>query len=70
MANPIIVGRQEDLNTKELFNLMKDVMRLDQTISLTTVIRNGTLKNSPGIILRQGLLDIWTPLFIFTFFLF
>ena len=52
MTNPIIVGRQSDLKTKELFNLMKDVMSVDQTISLTTTIRNGSLQKSPGIMLR------------------
>ena len=52
MTNPIIVGRQSDLKTKELFNLMKDIMSVDQTISLTTSIRNGSLQKSPGIILR------------------
>ena len=52
MTNPIIVGRQSDLKTKELFKLMKDVMSVDQTISLTTTIRNGSLQKSPGIILR------------------
>ena len=31
MTNPIIVGRQSDLKTKELFNLMKDIMSVDQT---------------------------------------
>ena len=52
MRNPIIVGRQSDLKTKELFNLMKDIMRVDQTISLTTTIRNSSLQKSPGIMLR------------------
>ena len=52
MTNPIIIGRQSDLKTKELFNLMKDVMSVDQTISLTTTIRNGSLQKSPGIMLR------------------
>ena len=51
MTNPIIIGRQSDLKTKELFNLMKDVMSVDQTISLTTTIRNDSLQNSPGIML-------------------
>ena len=53
MTNPIIIGRQSDLKTKELFNLMKDVMSVDQTISLTTTLRNGSLQTSPGIMLRQ-----------------
>ena len=52
MTNPIIIGRQSDLKTKELFNLMKDVMSIDQTISLTTTIRNSSLQKSPGIMLR------------------
>ena len=50
MKNPVIVGTTDDFKSRELFVLMKDVMRLNQTICLTTSFKNNTLPDSPGII--------------------
>ena len=40
MSNPVIVGKDSDLKTREMFQLMKNVMRLGQTITLTTSLTN------------------------------
>ena len=50
MKNPVIVGTTDDFKSRELFVLMKDFMRLNQTICLTTSFKNNTLQDSPGII--------------------
>ena len=49
MSNPVIIGENSKLKNKEMFHLMKDVMKLNQTICLTTNIRNTNLLKSPGI---------------------
>ena len=49
MSNPVIVGENRKLKNKEMFHLMKDVMKLNQNICLTTNIRNTILLKSPGI---------------------
>ena len=53
MTNPIIIGKINDLRTKEMFTLMKKVMELDQTICLSTSIRNNSLQTSPGIVIQS-----------------
>ena len=53
MKNPVIVGRNDDLKNVELFNLMKDLMKHNQSICITTRFGNDTLQNSPGIIFRS-----------------
>ena len=52
MKNPIIVGNKIDLKNKEMFDLMKKVMKLNQSISLMDRIRNGSLQQTPGIIMN------------------
>ena len=52
MKNPIIVGSKIDLKNKEMFDLMKKVMKLNQSISLIDRIRNGSLQQTPGIIMN------------------
>ena len=52
MTNPVIIGKINDLRTKEMFNLMKNVMKLNQTICLSTSIRNNSLQLSPGIVIQ------------------
>ena len=49
MSNPVIIGEKSTLKNKKMFHLMKDVMKLNQTICLTTNIRNTSLLKSPGI---------------------
>ena len=49
MSNPVIMGKESKLRSKEMFHLMKDVIKLNQTICLTTNIRNISLLKSPGI---------------------
>ena len=53
MSNPVIVGEKSKLRSKEMFHLMKDVMKLNQTIFLTTNIRNISLLKSPGIAIES-----------------
>ena len=52
MSNPVIVGKKSNFRNPEMFHLMKDVMKLNQTICLTYNIRNISLLNSPGIIIE------------------
>ena len=52
MKNPIIVGSKIDLKNKEMFDLMKKVMKLNQSIALIDRIRNGSLQQTPGIIMN------------------
>ena len=53
MINPVIIGNASDLRTNEMFQLMKETMKLDQTILLTTTIRIDILQKSPGILIRS-----------------
>ena len=52
MSNPVIVGKKSNFRNPEMFHLMKDVMKLNQTICLTYNVRNISLLNSPGIIIE------------------
>ena len=52
MAHPVIIGKHNDIKTKEIFRLMKNVMNLNQTISTITKFRNGSLLNVPGIMIN------------------
>ena len=50
IINPVIVERSSDIKDKKMFHFMKNVMKLNQTICVTTKIRNGTFRESPGLI--------------------
>ena len=52
MTNPIIIGEINNLRTKEMFTLMKNVMNLNQTICFSTSFRNDSLQTSPGIVIQ------------------
>ena len=52
MAHPLIIGKHNDIKTKEMFHLMKDVMNLNQTISMITKFRNDSLLNIPGVMIN------------------
>ena len=52
MTNPIIIGEINNLRTKEMFNLMKNVMKVNQTICLSKSIRNNSLQTSPGMVIQ------------------
>ena len=54
MSNPMIIGELGYLRNQKMFHLMKNVMMLNQSICLTTTIRNNTLQRSPGIILKPN----------------
>ena len=58
MTNPVIVGTMDDFKNRELFVLMKDFMKLDQTICLTKNFSNNTFQHSPGMIFRSYELKI------------
>ena len=53
MKNPIIIGTKSALKTKNMFDLMKDVMKQNQTICLTLNITDQNFQLSPGIFLDQ-----------------
>ena len=53
MSNPMVVGESEYLRNRKMFHLMKNVMMFNQSICLTTTIRNNTLR-SPGIFLKTN----------------
>ena len=54
MSNPMVVGEFGYLRNRKMFHLMKNVMILNQSICLTTTIRNNTPQRSPGIILKPN----------------
>ena len=58
MTNPVIVGTMDEFKDRELFVLMKDVMKLNQTICLTKNFSNNTFQHSPGMIFRSYELKI------------
>ena len=43
MKNPFIIGKNEDLRNKSMFDLMKNIMKIDQTVCLTTNITDEVL---------------------------
>ena len=54
MKNPVIVGTKYDFKSNKMFELMKDVMNQNQSICLTTNLKNYTIQHSPGIILNEN----------------
>ena len=52
MRNSKWASPASDLKTKEMFQLMKETMKLNQTILLATTIRIEILQTSPGILIR------------------
>ena len=48
MRNPVIVGNNDDLKSNNMFSLMKNVMRQNQSICLMSNFRNDTIQQSPG----------------------
>ena len=57
MKNPVIVGDIKDLKMDEMFHLIKHIMKQNQSVLITLDIGNGSIIESPGIILRQNLPD-------------
>ena len=57
MKNPVIVGDIKDLKMDEMFHLIKHIMKQNQSVLITSDIGNGSIIESPGIILRQNLPD-------------
>ena len=58
MKNPVIIGPMNKLKTKNMFDLTKDVMKQNQSICVTTNIRNVSMQHSPGIILNKEISKI------------
>ena len=48
-----MAGTKDDLKDVESFELMKDLMKHNQSICITTKFNNDTLQNSPGMIFRS-----------------
>ena len=57
MKNPVIVGDMKALKINKMFYVMKSIMKQNQSVSITSNIKNGSIQKSPGIILKQNLPD-------------
>ena len=57
MKNPVIVGDIKELKIDEMFHVMKVIMKQNQSVLITSNIKNGSIQESPGIILRQNVPD-------------
>ena len=55
MKNPVIVGNISMLKTRNMFDMMKYIMKQKQSIHLTTNIRNGSVQHSTGIVLDKNI---------------
>ena len=64
MKNPVIVGDMKALKINKMFYVMKSIMKQNQSVSINVNIKNGSIQKSPGIILKQNLLDTFyeTPM--------
>ena len=54
MKNPVIVGNIKELKIDKMFHAMKVIMKQNQNVLITSNIKNGSIQESPGIILRQN----------------
>ena len=57
MKNPVIVGDIKELKIDKMFHVMKVIMKQNQSVLITSNIKNGSIQESPGIILRQNVPD-------------
>ena len=57
MRNPIIVGDNKELKMDKMVHLMKSIMKQDQSVWITSNVINGSMQESPGIILSQNVPD-------------
>mgnify|MGYP001486642507 CR=1 FL=1 len=57
MKNPVIVGDIKELKVDKMFQLMKSIMEQNKSILITSNIKNGSIQESPGIIMKQNLPD-------------
>ena len=57
MKNPVIVGDIKELKIDKMFHVMKVIMKQNQNVLITSNIKNGSIQESPGIILRQNVPD-------------
>ena len=57
MRNPIIVGDNKALKMDKMAHLMKKIMKQNQSVWITSNLNNGSMQESPGIILRQNVPD-------------
>lgn len=49
MVNPVIIGKNESLRSREMFQFMKDMMNLNQSVCMTTKIINDSFVKSSGV---------------------
>ena len=57
MKNPVIVGDIKELKIDKMFHVMKVIMKQNQSVLITSNIKNGSIQESTGIILRQNVPD-------------
>ena len=57
MKNPVIVGDIKELKIDEMFHVMKVIMKQNQSVLITSNIKNESIQESTGIILRKNVPD-------------
>ena len=57
MRNPIIFGDNKVFKMDKMVQLMKKIMKQNQSVWITSNLNNGSMQESPGIILRQNVPD-------------
>ena len=57
MKNPVIVGDIKELKIDKMFHVMKVIMKQNQSVLITSNMKNGSIQESTGIILRQNVPD-------------
>ena len=53
MKNPVIVGDIKELKMDKMFHVMKVIMKQNQSVLISSNIKNGSFQESPGIIWLQ-----------------
>ena len=57
MKSPYIVGKLRDMKTQSMIFLMKETMKRNQTVCVTTSIKDENARTSPGIIIQSDQYD-------------
>ena len=52
LKNPIIIGNQSAIQNKEMFQMMKSIMKLNQTITISTNVVNLNFQSTSGILIK------------------
>ena len=52
LKNPIIIGNQSAIQNEEMYQLMKSIMKLNQTITISTNVVNLNFQSTSGILIK------------------